>query len=206
MDNALFASLIGFAFVAAGTPGPNNLLLMSSGALFGWRQTLPHLGGILLGFAVVMASAVFGLGTLVDRWPGLLTLVRVIGASWLAWMSIRYFKTAISIGRTNSRVEEAPISRPFRFIEAVLFQWVNPKAIIASLSSAGAYISIAELAWQRAIIIVGVFFVAGLVACSSWMLAGSALNRYLSTGRSAPFINAGMGLLILATAVFILAG
>ncbi|MGI9204493.1 MAG: LysE family translocator [Woeseiaceae bacterium] len=206
MDNALFISLVGFAFIAAGTPGPNNLLLMSSGALFGWRQTLPHLGGILLGFAVVMASAVFGLGTLVEKWPVLLTFVRVIGATWLAWMSIRFFKAAMSADLANSRVEEAPISRPFRFFEAVLFQWVNPKAIIASLSSAGAYISIAELAWQRAIIIVGVFFVAGLVACSSWMLAGSALNRYLSTGRSAPLINAGMGLLILATAIFILMG
>jgi len=206
MDNALFISLVGFAFIAAGTPGPNNLLLMSSGALFGWRQTLPHLGGILLGFAVVMASAVFGLGTLVDKWPWLITVVRVVGATWLAWMSIRFFKAAISADQTGARVEEAPISRPFRFFEAVLFQWVNPKAIIASLSSAGAYISIAELAWQRAIIIVGVFFIAGLVSCSSWMLAGSALNRYLSTGKSAPYINAGMGLLILATAIFILLG
>lgn len=206
MDNALFVSLVSFAFIAAGTPGPNNLLLMSSGALFGWRQTLPHLGGILLGFAVVMASAVFGLGTLVEKWPGLLTIVRVIGATWLAWMSVRFFKAAMRTDEANSRIEEAPISRPFRFFEAVLFQWVNPKAIIASLSSAGAYISIAELAWQRAFIIVGVFFVAGLVACSSWMLAGSALNRCMSTGRSAPFINSGMGLLILATAVYILVG
>ncbi len=206
MDNALLISLVGFAFIAAGTPGPNNLLLMSSGALFGWRQTLPHLGGILLGFAVVMASSVFGLGTLVEQWPGLLTAVRVIGATWLAWMSVRFFKAALSTGQTNSRVEEAPISRPFRFIEAVFFQWVNPKGIITSLSSAGAYITIADLAWQRAFIIVGVFSVAGLIACSSWMLAGSALKRYMSTGRSAPYINAGMGLLILATAVFILVG
>ncbi len=206
MDNALFISLVGFAFIAAGTPGPNNLLLMSSGALFGWRQTLPHLGGILLGFAFVMASAVFGLGTLVDKWPWLVTVVRIVGATWLAWMSMRFFKAAMRADQTSSRVEEAPISRPFRFFEAVLFQWVNPKAIIASLSSAGAYISIAELAWQRAIIIVGVFFIAGLVACSCWMLAGDALNRYLSTGRSAPYINAGMAVLILATAAFILLG
>ena len=160
----------------------------------------------MLGFAVVMASAVFGLGTLVDKWPWLITVVRIIGATWLAWMSMRFFKAAMRADLTGARVEEAPISRPFRFLEAVLFQWVNPKAIIASLSSAGAYISIAELAWQRAIIIVGVFFVAGLVACSGWMLAGSALNRYMSTGKSAPYINAAMGVLIVATAVLILFG
>ena len=206
MDVALFISLIGFAFVASITPGPNNLLLMSSGALFGWRSSLPHLGGILLGFAVVMTSAVFGLGTVVDRWPWLLAVVRILGASWLAWMSLRYFKAAIRDADTEARMDAAPISRPFRFIEAVLFQWINPKAIIAALSSAGAYIAIADLAWKRAVIIAGVFFITGLIACSTWMIAGDALNRYMSTGKSAPWVNAGMALLILGTAVFILVG
>jgi len=206
MDKALFISLIGFAFISSGTPGPNNLLLMSSGALFGWRRTLPHLGGILLGMIFVMAAAVFGLGTLVEEWPWLLTIVRVFGASWLAWMSIRFFRNAIRPGQPASNAEGARISRPFFFYEAVLFQWVNPKAIIAALSSAGAYIAIAEFAWQRAIIIVGVFLVAGALACSTWMVAGDALNRYMSSGKSAPYINAGMGVLILLTAAFILLG
>ena len=96
MDKALFLSLIGFAFISASTPGPNNLLLMSSGALFGWRKTLPHLGGVLLGFAVVMSSAVFGLGSLVEKAPWLLGVVRILGSSWLAWMSIRFFKAALA--------------------------------------------------------------------------------------------------------------
>ena len=84
MNGALFVSLVGFAFVSSITPGPNNLLLMSSGALFGWRRSLPHLGGVLLGFAVVMASAVFGLGELVDTWPWLLTAVpaELFGHHW----------------------------------------------------------------------------------------------------------------------------
>jgi threonine/homoserine/homoserine lactone efflux protein len=206
MNTALFASLISFAFISSTTPGPNNLLLMSSGALFGWRRTLPHLGGILLGFAIVLSSAVFGLGSLVDQWPWLITIVRVLGASWLAWMSIRFFKASLKGDQTTSRVEEAPISRPFRFFEAVLFQWINPKAIVSSLSSAGAYIAIADLVWQRAIIIVGVFFVSGLIGCTTWMIAGDALKRYMSSGKSAPYVNGAMGLLILATAVFILLG
>ena len=206
MDRTLFVSLIGFAFIASVTPGPNNLLLMSSGALFGWRRTVPHLAGILLGFAFVMTAAVFGLGTLVAKWPWLVSVVRLLGASWLAWMSLRFFKAALLTARTTARMEKAPISRPFRFVEAVLFQWVNPKAIIAALSSAGAYIAIAELAWQRAIILGGVFFCTGLIACSTWMIAGDALNRYMSSGKSATWMNTGMGLLILLTAAHILLG
>lgn len=206
MDKALFVSLIGFAFITSVTPGPNNLLLMSSGALFGWRRTVPHLVGIQIGFIILMSAAVFGLGSLVARWPWLITIVRVLGASWLAWMSLRFFKAAIRDAETESRMEAAPISRPFRLSEAILFQWVNPKAIIAALSSAGAYIAIADQAWQRAIIIAGVFCVTGMLACSIWTIAGDALNRYMSSGRFAKWVNTGMAMLILATAALILAG
>lgn len=206
MDNALFISLIGFAFIASVTPGPNNLLLMSSGALFGWRRTVPHLAGVQIGFAVLMTAAVFGLGSLVDSRPWLITVVRILGAAWLAWLSVRFFRASSSDLSAEARMEAAPISRPFRFHEALLFQWVNPKAIIAALSSAGAYIAIADVAWQRAAILVGVFFTTGLFACTTWIVAGDALNRHLSSGKSATWMNAGMGVLILATAALILVG
>ncbi|MBT6209568.1 MAG: LysE family translocator [Woeseia sp.] len=204
MDTALLVSLIGFAFISTGTPGPNNLLLMSSGALFGWRRTMPHLSGVLLGFAVINTSAVFGLGTVVDQWPWLLTLVRIGGASWLAWLSVRFFRAAFAHSSDGDKTETALISRPFRFMEAVFFQWINPKVIVTTLSAAGAYIAIAGLAWQRAIIIVSVFLVAGLITCSAWMIAGDALNRSMTTSRAAPFVNAAMGMLIVVTSLYIL--
>jgi len=206
VDYALFGSLVGFAFIASITPGPNNLLLMSSGALFGWRPTLPHLGGIQIGFAIVMTSAVFGLGKLVGTWPWLVTLVRIAGASWLAWMSLRFFKAAIRGADTEARMEAAPISRPFRFYEALLFQWVNPKGIVAAISTAGAYIAIADEAWQRAAVMVSVFFTTGGIACATWMIAGGKLSRYMSSGKSARWVNTAMGVLILSTAAHILLG
>jgi len=206
MDSTLLVSLTGFAFISALTPGPNNLLLMSSGALFGWQRSLPHLGGILLGFAILMTSAVFGLGSIVSRWPWLVTIVRVIGASWLAWMSLRYFIAGTLGPATDRNSSPAPISRPFRFLEGVLFQWVNPKALILVISAAGAYIALAESIVQRALIIVSVFFIAGLFSCSLWMIAGDALNRLMSSGKSARYVNFGMGILILLTALHILLG
>ena len=206
MESTLLVSLTGFAFISALTPGPNNLLLMSSGALFGWQRSLPHLGGILLGFAILMTSAVFGLGSIVATWPWLVTIVRVIGASWLAWMSLRYFIASTRGPATDRSSSPTPISRPFRFLEGVLFQWVNPKALILVISAAGAYIALAESIVQRALIIVGVFFIAGLISCSLWMIAGDALNRLMSSGKSARYVNLGMGILILLTALHILLG
>ena len=200
MDATLLLSLIGFAFVASITPGPNNLLLMSSGAIFGIRRTLPHLGGVLLGFATLLTASVFGLGTLVSQWPWLVTIVKVLGAAWLGWMSIRFFRAAMQPVRPDQDMEKAPISRPFRFFEAVAFQWVNPKAIVATVFSAGAYIAIADSAVLRAVILVSVFFVTGLIACTTWMMAGDVVKRFLS-GRHAVAANIIMGILILATAI-----
>jgi threonine/homoserine/homoserine lactone efflux protein len=204
MDSPLFASLVGFAVISSITPGPNNILLMSSGALFGWRRTLPHFGGVLLGFAILMTAAVFGLGKAVQQWPWLVTIVKVLGAAWLAWMSVGFLSAGIRwpIGADASTV--APISRPFRFFEAVLFQWINPKALILAISGAGAFIAIADSPYIRTLIIVGVFFVTGLFSLSSWIIAGTALNRLLSSGRSARWLNFFMGLLILVTAAQIL--
>lgn len=204
MDKALLLSLAGFAFVSSATPGPNNLLLVSSGALYGWRRTLPLLAGILLGFAILLASAVLGLGSIVAKWPQLVDIVRIMGAAWLAAMSVRFFLAAKETDGVER--ERAALSRPFRFFEGVMFQWINPKALILALTSAGAYIALADLPVQRAMIIVGVFFVAGLVSCTTWMFAGDVLNRYMSGGRSARYVNLGMGTLILLTAIQILLG
>ena len=206
MNTALLVSMTGFAFVSAITPGPNNILLMSSGALFGWQRSLPHLAGILLGFAILMSSAVFGLGSVVAQWPWLVTVVRIIGAAWLAWMSLRYFGAALQGPRPTAESSAAPISRPFRFIEAVLFQWINPKALILVISAAGAYIAVSDSLVQRAMIIVSIFFVAGLISGSLWMIAGDALNRYMSSGQSAKYVNFAMGAMILLTALYILLG
>jgi threonine/homoserine/homoserine lactone efflux protein len=96
------------------------------------------------------------------------------------------------------------ISRPFRFYEAVLFQWVNPKAIVIAVSVAGAYVSISDEVIERAIVIGGVFFAVGCIASSSWLTLGGALNRSMSSGRQAAPINAAMGVLLLATAIYVL--
>lgn len=206
MDSTLFISLVGFAIVSSFTPGPNNLLLMSSAALYGWQRTMPHMIGVLLGFAVLMTIAVSGLGAAVLQWPKLLITVRVLGALWLTWMSWRFIRSAISrpVGADSANV--APIGRPFRLYEAMLFQWINPKALILAVSSAGAFVSITDSAYLRTVIVVGVFFVVGLFSLTSWTFAGSALNRLLASGKSATWMNLGMGLLLLVTAAHILIG
>lgn len=204
VDMSLVLSLSGFAVISSITPGPNNLMLMSSAALFGWRRTMPHLLGVVMGFAVLMASAVLGLGAVVQRWPWLVTAVKVGGALWLSWMAWQYIRTGIKLSSGSRYPDDVPTSRPFRLHEAMLFQWANPKAVLLAISSAGAYVGISDSIAQRTAIIVGIYFFMGAPCVITWVVAGDAIKRMLTRGSYAPLINALMGILILMTAAVIL--
>ena len=206
MDVMLFLGLVGFAFATLITPGPNNLLLMSSGALFGWRATLPHIVGIQVGFASVLVGAIFGLGAVLQSFPELLTVVKIGGASWLLWMATRFFRLARS--SHSLVIQDGPtataVPRPFRFHEGVLFQWANPKAILIAVSTAGAYSKIAEDVVYRAVTIGSVFLVVGVSTSATWTTLGELLHRMMSEGRAAAVINAVIGLMLVGTAATIL--
>lgn len=213
IDWALYAAFIGFAFSSAFTPGPNNFMLMSSGALFGYRKTVPHVLGVAVGFNFVMLAALFGMGVVIDQFPWLLTVVKVAGAAWLAWLGFKFFKAALQHRQDKQHPEkqtgqkqegQKQRSRPFKFYEAVLFQWVNPKGLIMALAATGAYVGISSNFKLRTLLICGTFLFMGLTSASTWAIAGSTLNRMMSQGRSAVVLNTIMGLLLLATAAMIL--
>ncbi len=206
---ALYITLVGFAFSSAFTPGPNNFMLMSSGALFGFRRTIPHILGVAIGFNLVLIAAILGMQAVVDQFPWLLTIVKTAGAAWLGWMGIKFFIAAIKHRDTTgkSKTGKAKIeqrSRPFRFYEAVLFQWVNPKALIMALAAVSGYVGISDDFKLRSFLICGTFLFMGFTSASTWAIAGSALNRLMSQGRSAIILNIIMGLLLIATAIMIL--
>jgi len=209
IDWTLFIAFVAFAFTSAFTPGPNNFMLMSSGALFGFKRTIPHVMGVAVGFNFVMLAALLGMGVVIETFPWLLTFVKVAGAAWLAWLGVKFFKAALEHkqGKTSSpadKSKEKLRSRPFRFYEAVLFQWVNPKGLIMALAAAGAYVGISSDFKLRTLLICGTFFIMGVSSASTWAVAGSALNRLMSQGRSAVVLNIIMGLLLFATAAMIL--
>lgn len=208
IDWALYAAFVGFAFSSAFTPGPNNFMLMSSGALFGFARTIPHVLGVAVGFNFVMLGALLGMGVVIDQFPWLLTVVKVAGAIWLAWLGFKFFKAAFlhkpDKVQTSNQTKEKQRSRPFRFYEAVLFQWVNPKGLIMALAAAGAYVGISSDFKLRVFLICATFLFMGLTSASTWAIAGSTLNRLISQGRSAIILNIIMGLLLIATAAMIL--
>ncbi len=180
-----------FAFVSSITPGPNNLMLMASGANFGFRRSIPHMLGIGVGFVVMVLLVGVGLIRLFDAFPLSYTLLRVASVGYLLWLAWKIANAA------PPEDGAAPGGRPFSFVQAALFQWVNPKAWTMGLSAITLYAPDRSLA---AIALVAVIFGAvNLPSVSTWTVMGQQMRRILTNPARLRAFNWAMALLLVAT-------
>ncbi len=184
----VLASLALFALVASITPGPNNTMLLASGANFGFRASLPHAAGVLVGFLVMVAVCGLGLGGLFRAFPLLHFAVKWGGAVYLLYLAYKIATSrTIGVGRVGAR--------PMTFLQAVAFQGVNPKAWTMSLGAIATYL---PSAYSSADLFVGVL-VFGLLNAPCiliWMGCGVALRRLLERPDVLRRFNIGMGCLL----------
>ena len=197
MDMQLLSALGVFAFVSSITPGPNNLMLMASGANFGFRRTIPHMLGIGIGFTVMLVLVGAGLIRLFDAWPPsyrILKAVSVVYLLWLAWKTA----TAAGLRRADGR------GRPMTFLQAAAFQWVNPKAWAMALTAMTAYAP--DRSWLAVLIVACVFGAINLPSVSTWTLMGQQMARLLTSHNRRVAFNMAMAALLVASLVPVLRG
>lgn len=164
-------SLVSFAFVSSITPGPNNAMLSASGIAFGLRRTLPHLFGVAIGFALLLALCGGGVGALISGRPTAALALKILGSAYLlrlAWKLSRAVAPA-----------DAGTQRPSTFIEGALFQFVNPKAWVMGITSGALFVQPIEPRWLAVASMCGVFSVISVPCIFSWALLGATLKRWL---------------------------
>jgi threonine/homoserine/homoserine lactone efflux protein len=189
----IFFALIAFCVVAGVTPGPNNMMLMASGVNFGLRRSLPHLTGVVLGFALMVALVGAGLASIFAAAPWALPLMRWAGAAYLVWLAWR-------IANSGVAGEGAVSARPLGFLGAAAFQWINPKGWVMAISALTTYAIDASYAKTVAVVALTCLVVA--IPCSGvWVLFGAAMRRFLADSRRARTFNLTMaGLLVVSIA------
>ncbi|MGD8348899.1 MAG: LysE family translocator [Gammaproteobacteria bacterium] len=189
MNIEILTALCTFAFVASVTPGPNNLMLMASGANFGIRRTLPHLCGIVAGFTVMVMLVGVGLMQIFAAYPVVYEVLRFFSIVYLGYLA---WKIAAS-----DSISASASTKPMTILQAALFQWVNPKAWAFALTLVAVY------APTRSLAAVGfVALVASLVNLPSifvWIVIGNRMQRYLREGIRLRIFNYLMALLLLAS-------
>ncbi|MEO0344083.1 MAG: LysE family translocator [Pseudomonadota bacterium] len=174
MNWSVLLPLSWFAFVSSITPGPNNLMLMASGVNFGFRRTIPHMLGIGIGFTVMVLLVGLGLAQIFERYPWTniaLTIFSVIYMLWLAW------KIANAAAPQDGEVGGTPMT----FVQAALFQWVNPKAWAMALGAITIYAADNSIAAVSFVAIV--FGLINLPCVSVWTLLGVAVKELLQDPR-----------------------
>jgi len=188
----LLLALAVFCLVTLFTPGPNNLMLMTSGLNFGVRRGMPHLLDVVVGFTVMVLIVGFGLGAIFDAWPLLYLVLKYAGAAYLLYLA---WQIAVSPPPGQGGVAAG---NPIRFFQAVAFQWVNPKSWVMAVSSVSTYAAVAPFP-LNVVVIAALYGVLGLASAGTWLGFGVALQRVLTDPRAVRAFNVTMALLLVAS-------
>lgn len=192
MTQDILFALVTFSFVSSITPGPNNLMLMASGANFGLRRTVPHMLGISLGHAFMVAMVGVLLLQVFVTYPVLNVALKVLSVAYMMWLA---WKIANAVPPEAKSVT----GKPFTFLQAAAFQWVNPKAWFMAITAITNYAPQDRGVWIGALSVAAVFALTNLPSVSVWAWLGVQVRRLLSTPRRLRSFNITMaGLLILS--------
>ena len=190
----IFLALVLFSTVMAFTPGPNNIMLAASGVNFGFARTVPHMAGVALGFFALLAACGAGLGLVFAAVPALQLVLKVAGAAYMLWLAFK-----VATAHLNDAEGSAP-ARPFTFLQAAAFQWINPKAVVASLSAIALYVRPGH-ALSDFPVMLAVLMLCTVGSVSTWTGFGVGLRRLLREPRHARIFNLAMALLLVASIV-----
>ncbi len=192
MTAELLLAFIAFAFVTSVTPGPNNTMLLASGANFGLRRTLPHMLGSSLGLMLLVLSFGLGLGQVFEQVPVLYTVLRYVGEAYMLYLAWK-----IANACAPSRQASA-LGKPLSFLQATAFQWVNPKAWIMAIGAITNYTPQDNFI-TNVLLISALFVLVNCPTTSAWIVAGSLLRNWLQDAQRLRVFNIGMALLLLAS-------
>ena len=174
MTHDLLAAFTLFAFVSSITPGPNNLMLMASGANFGFLRSIPHMLGIGIGFVVMVALVGVGLMQLFDTFPVAHTILKILSVTYLLYL-------AWKIAHASAPRAGQSAGTPMTFLQAALFQWVNPKAWTMALTAITVYAP--DRSALSVALVAAIFGIINLPCVSSWTVLGLQMRRLLTNPR-----------------------
>ncbi|VAV94159.1 Transporter, LysE family, partial [hydrothermal vent metagenome] len=187
MTYELLTALTGFALVTVITPGPNNLMLMASGANFGFQRTVPHMLGIGVGFPVMVFCVGIGVMQVFDLWPLSYVILKVFSVVYLLWLA---WKMAHAAPPQQTQAE----GKPLTFLQSAAFQWVNPKAWSMALMAITLYATgrdLAAILW-----VAGVYVCVSMISTTGWTVLGQQMRRLLKNPRRLQMFNWTMAVLL----------
>ncbi|ARU55384.1 MAG: LysE family translocator [Pseudomonadales bacterium] len=190
-----FISILLFALVSTVTPGPNNIMVMTSGLNYGIFRSLPHLFGICLGFPAMVIAVGLGMGAIFEQFPVVHSVIKIIGILYLLYLAYRIAMTR-QAGKNESQK-----ARPFTFIEAALFQWVNPKAWVMAVGAVAAFTTVGAELFNQTLTIALAFLAVAFPCVGLWLVGGASLRKLLNDPAQLRIFNGAMAFLLVLSVI-----
>ncbi len=192
MTYEILIALVGFAVASSITPGPNNLMLMASGANYGLRRTVPHMLGISLGHAFMVTMVGVVLLQVFETYPVLNIVLKILSATYMMWLA---WKIANAVPPEGNSVT----GKPFTFLQAAAFQWVNPKAWFMAITAISAYAPQDRGIVAGSLLVALIFSAVNLPSVTIWAWMGVQVRRWLGTARRLRVFNVSMAVLLVVS-------
>lgn len=186
----VFFAVFFFALSSTITPGPNNIMMMSSGVNYGVRASLAHLCGICLGFPAMVLLVGLGFGLIFTTLPWLHTVIKVIGVVYLLWL-------AWKIAGSGAGQIDTVQNKPLNFWQAAAFQWVNAKAWVMASGAIAAFTTVGGAVLSEVLQITAAFLLVSFPCVGAWLTFGAMLRRVLNQPHYRQWFNYSMALLLL---------
>ena len=187
-------SIILFGIVAAYTPGPNNFVAFYSGFNFGIKRTLPHIFGVTFGFPFLLLCMALGLINVFKLYPLIQEILKYLGTLFLIYL-------AYKISFSGSVSGENKNKNPVKFIETFIFQFLNPKGVIASVIVVSTYIDTGENFVNYTTQIIILAFIVSVTSITLWTLMGRFLRKFATNQKFINYFNYALSQLLLLSII-----
>ena len=189
----LLLAMFSFSLVMSITPGPVNMIILSSGINYGVKKTIPYVSGATVGFTLLLLFIGFGFSQFINAYPFFLTYLAIVGSLYIIYMG---YKIASSKPELEIRKKDVP-----KFYEGFLLQWINPKAWIACVSGASIFSS-AE-SYDPFLTFTIIYFIVCYISLGVWAILGDKVSYLLKDHFRLRLFNFTMGLLLMITAGYL---
>ena len=187
------AALMILMFVAAFTPGPNNLLSSYSGFNFGIKRTLPLIYGVTFGFPLLIIIINSGLIIFFKKFPALQEIIKILGSVF-----ILYFAYKVALNKSSG---EQKIKNPAKFFNMLFFQFINPKAVLFAIIVVSTFINIDENFIRDTAIVLSVAISFSFLSIFSWCLLGKFLRKFATNEKFIRAFNYVMSFLLIVCVI-----
>jgi threonine/homoserine/homoserine lactone efflux protein len=176
------------------SPGPVNLVALTTGLNNGFRFALPFVSGAAVGFALLLLALGLGVGSIASSYPLFLSVLGYGGSIFIFYMGYKITTADLTVNQTSKTSSS--------FVHGVVLQWLNPKAWIAGVAGIGAF-ELEEL--YPLLQFVTTYFIICYASIACWALVGEKMNLVLNQATKLKIFNVVMGSLLMLVATYLLA-